>query len=263
MVRIKLDVRKTIEQNAAVYYEKAKKAKRKIEGAQKALDEARQKLAKVEAEKQKELEKIEKEEKEKQKHSERKKHWYERFRWFISSTGFLCVGGKDATTNDIIVKKHCEKGDLVFHTDIAGSPFFVIKAEGKKIDDKTKQEVAQATASFSRAWRMGINITEVYCVEPEQLRHELGLPKGTFMVYGKREYFSPTLQLAVGITDDERIMAGPPDAIQANCSKFVFIVQGNVKNSDIAKKIKMTMGGDIDEILRALPSGTAKIVQKI
>ena len=263
MVRIKLDVRKTIDQNAAVYYEKAKKAKKKIEGAQKALEEARQKLIKVEKEKQKELDKIESEEKEKQKLSERKKHWYERFRWFISSNGFLCVGGRDATTNDIIVKKHCEKGDLVFHTEIPGSPFFVIKAEGKKIDDKTKQEVAQATASFSRAWRMGINITEVYCVEPEQLKHEMGLPKGTFMVYGKREYFSPNLHLAIGITADGAIMAGPPDAIQANCVQFVFIVQGSVKTSDIAKKIKKTMGGDVDEILRALPPGTAKIVEKI
>ena len=45
MVRVKLDVRKTIDQNAAVYYEKAKKARKKIEGAQKTLDEARQKLA--------------------------------------------------------------------------------------------------------------------------------------------------------------------------------------------------------------------------
>lgn len=263
MVRVKLDVRKTIEQNAAIYYEKAKKSKRKIAGAQKALAEARQKLIKVEKEKQKELDKIEIEEKEKQKYTDRKKQWYERFRWFISSEGFLCVGGRDATTNDIIVKKHCEKGDFVFHTDIPGSPFFVIKAEGKKVDDKTKQETAQATASFSRAWRIGINITEVYCVEPDQLKHEFGLPKGTFMVYGKREYFSPNLLLAVGITADGAVMAGPPDAVLANCVTSVFIVQGTVKSSDIAKKIKKIMGGDVDEILRALPPGTAKIVDKI
>ncbi|MBW3013337.1 DUF814 domain-containing protein [Candidatus Woesearchaeota archaeon] len=260
MVRVKLDLRKTVEQNAAVYYEKAKKAKKKIEGAQRALEDARNKLAAVQKEKEKELVKIEKEEKEKQKLRERKKQWYEKFRWFVSSNGFLCVGGRDATTNDIIVKKYCEKGDLVFHTDIPGSPFFVIKAEGKKIDDKTKQEVAQATAAFSRAWRMGINITEVFCVEPEQLKHELGLPKGSFMVYGKREYFSPTIEIAIGVTSDGAIMAGPPDAIKANCTKFALVVQGNSKTSDIAKKIKRMFGGDLDEIVRALPPGTGKLI---
>ena len=29
------------------------------------------------------------------------KEWYEKFRWFYSSEGFLCIGGRDSTTNDI------------------------------------------------------------------------------------------------------------------------------------------------------------------
>ena len=30
---------------------------------------------------------------------------YMKFRWFISSDGFLCLGGRDATSNEIIIKK--------------------------------------------------------------------------------------------------------------------------------------------------------------
>jgi len=47
------------------------------------------------------------------------KEWYEKFRWFISSDDFLILGGRDATSNEIVIKKHTEKNDLVFHR-----PFF-------------------------------------------------------------------------------------------------------------------------------------------
>ena len=58
----------------------------------------------------------------KQANRQKKREWYEKFHWFFSSEGFLCVGGKDATSNEVIIKKHLEKNDLVLHTDMAGSP---------------------------------------------------------------------------------------------------------------------------------------------
>ncbi|MBW3010724.1 DUF814 domain-containing protein [Candidatus Woesearchaeota archaeon] len=262
MVEIVLDLKKNIDKNAAFYYEKAKKAKRKIDGAKKIVAEARKDLEKAEKEKEKIMEQIEKEEKEKKKKKVRKKEWYEKFRWFISSSGFLCIGGKDATTNDIIVKKHCEKGDLVFHTDIAGSPFFVIKAEGKEIDEQTKEEVATATAAYSRAWKLGISTTEVYCVSPDQLKHEMGLPKGTFMVYGKRQYFSPTLKIAVGMTEKGVPMGGPVSAVKKHCKAYVTIKIGDMKKSEIAKRIQKKIGGDSEDIMPCLPTGGYAIVKE-
>ena len=47
---ITLDINKSIEQNASLYYEKAKKAKKKIEGAKEALAESYKKLKKLEKE---------------------------------------------------------------------------------------------------------------------------------------------------------------------------------------------------------------------
>ena len=56
-----------------------------------------------------------------------KKQWFEKFRWFKSSDGYIVVGGKDASSNEIIVKKHLEKNDLYFHTELRGAPSTVPK----------------------------------------------------------------------------------------------------------------------------------------
>src|SRR3989338_6650919 len=119
MAIIELDLTKDVNANAAVYFEKAKKCRHKLKGAEEALAKSKEKLSQLLKKNSKELEKAEKEVK-----IEREKKWYEKFRWFISSEGFLCIGGRDATSNEIIIKKHTEKNDIVFHTEAPGSPFF-------------------------------------------------------------------------------------------------------------------------------------------
>src|SRR3989344_5546186 len=139
MTKLTLDLTKSLNENAAAYFEKAKKIKKKIEGAEAALSETLKKLHELEAKK----EKIILEQSKKEKIPERKKEWYEKFRWFVSSEEFLVVGGRDATSNEIIIKKHLDKDDLVFHTDMAGLPFFLVKQDSqqnKKIGESTIQE---------------------------------------------------------------------------------------------------------------------------
>ncbi len=257
MTKITLDIKKSIEQNAAVYFEKAKKARKKLEGAKKALKKIQNKLELLKEKKNKESLTEKRTEK-----PVRKKEWYEKFRWFFSSEGFLCIGGRDATTNDIIIKKYTDKNDIVFHTDMAGSPFFVIKANNKKISSKTMEEAAQATASYSRAWRLGLSSLEVFYVKPEQLTKEARsgeyLGKGAFMVKGKTNYLHPMLEIAVGIKEN-RIIGGPINAIKVNSEKFIIIKQGKEKTSEIAKKIKKIIGGSIDEITLFIPAGGSRI----
>lgn len=260
-MEIKLDLRKTIEQNASDYFDKAKKAKKKTEGVKNALAKFEKEREKIVKEKEsavsKEEEKIElKKEKEK---SRKTKKWYEKFRWFISSEGFLCIGGRDATTNEILIKKHTDKDDIVFHTEAPGSPFFVVKTEGKKPGEATLKEAAQATAIYSRAWKMGLATALVYWIKPEQVskKSQAGeyLAKGSFMIYGKRNYSEPVLEMAIGVLPDERVMAGPVESVKKNCGKIVVLVQGKKKKSDIAKKIKKEINADLDEIISALPAG--------
>ncbi len=251
MARIVLDLTKNTNQNAAAYFEKAKKAKKKLEGALDALARSRSRLAGIRpvAPRPRPAEK-------------RKALWYEKFRWFFSSEGFLVIGGRDAATNEIVIKKHTEPKDIVFHTDMAGSPFFVVKSQGKKVGRSTLEEAADATASYSRAWKLGLAATQVFYVSPEQVTKKAMsgeyLGRGAFMVYGKTTYMPNKMRLAIGMADN-RVMAGPVESVRKHCSKYVKIIQGNEKPSDAAKKIQATIGGGLDEIIRLLPSGGVKI----
>lgn len=256
-MKVELDLSKSIEKNAEFYYEKSKKARHKILGAESVLADA---FKKLEALRQNPPEK-----KASLKLIRRKKHWYEKFRWFLSSEGFLCVGGMDATTNDILVKKHLDKDDIVFHTELAGSPFFVVKSEGKNIGDSTLNEVAQATASFSRAWRNKVAAADVYFVKPDQLKKELGLPKGSFMVYGKRNYSRPVVELALGLTPEGLVMCAPKSAVLKHCSIYVILMPGSSKKSDVAKDLKRffekssSFKVELDDLMHALPPGDCSV----
>ncbi|MBI2664416.1 DUF814 domain-containing protein [Candidatus Woesearchaeota archaeon] len=255
-MEISLDIRKTIDENAASYFEAAKKAKRKLAGAEKALEKSQQQLELLLQKKG--LAAVEKSGK-----SAREKKWYEKFRWFVSSEGFLCVGGRDAATNEIVVKKHAENNDIVFHAQMQGSPFFVVKAENKKVGQNTLEEAAIATAAFSRAWKLGLSHADVFYVKPEQLSRSPKpgeyLEKGSFIIKGKTADMLAELKLAVGMADDGSIMCGPVAAVRKQCKNFVEIRQGSEKTSAAAKKIQHRIGGELDEIIRALPSGGVKL----
>lgn len=259
-MRITLNIKKSLEKNAEQYFENAKKARRKTRGVKEALQKFRKQKTILERKQRVD------EQEQKTKPAPRKKFWYEKFRWFYSSESFLCIGGRDATTNEIIIKKHTDKKDLVFHTEIPGSPFFVVKTQGKTLGEQTIQEAAQATASFSRAWKAGVSSLEVYHVSPEQVtkttRAGEYLAKGAFMIYGKRTYHTPTLELGVGLLEDGRIMCAPPTAVKAHCKKHVIIKPGSTKTSEAAKKIIKRFGtGTPDEVITVLPTGGVRITQ--
>jgi len=139
-----------------------------------------------------------------------------------------------------------------------GSPFFVIKTNGKEPSKESMQEVADATCTFSRAWKLGLTTQQVFYVRPHQLEKG-SLPKGAFLVVGKTNYINNKINLAIGLTKDNDIMAGPVEAIKVHCDKYVEILPGYDKSSDVAKKVKSKIGGDLDMIIRALPGGKAKV----
>ena len=250
-MRVELSLKKSLEENAGIFFDKAKKSKKRLKGAKEALERS---FIRLEELKNQKLEV-------KEKKVKRKKEWYEKFRWFISSEGFLCIGGRDATTNEIVIKKHTDAQDLVMHTDMAGSPFFVIK-DGQKAGLVTLEETAIATASFSRAWKLGMATLDVFYVKPEQVSKKAkageSLAKGAFMIYGETKYLHPNVGLAVG-SKDGVIMAGALEAVRKNCDKFVEIKQGREKTSAAAKKIQKKIGGELDDIIRALPSGGCEV----
>lgn len=282
-MEIILDLKKTIEQNASDYFEKSKKEKKKAEGARIAVEKAKKKLEVLQAKEALKKSKEEKSKEEKESKAASKK-WYHKFRWFITSDDFLVIGGRDATTNEIVIKKHTDKNDVVFHTEMPASPFVVIKTEGKKVSETALKEAGEFTASYSSAWKRGLSSTEVFYVNPDQVSKEAKsgefIGRGAFMIYGKKQVVNVMMNLAIGMRivkeqeeeqeeqeeenkeknqgqmrQSKEIMAGPLSAVKKHCEKTVVIVQGDEKNSDVAKKIQKKIGGELDEIIRVLPQG--------
>jgi predicted ribosome quality control (RQC) complex YloA/Tae2 family protein len=255
---IEIDLTKSVDENAGNYFNLAKKAKKKLAGAKEAVEMSKKKLEKLQQEEDKFMER----ETKKLEKKERKKEWYEKFHWFISSEDFLCIGGKDATSNEIVIKKHTDKDDLVFHTDMAGSPFFVIK-NGQEATEITIEETAQAVGVYSKAWKLGHTTADVFYVKPEQVSKEAQsgeyMSKGSFMVRGKTTYLHPKLEYAIGLLNDE-IIGGPVTAIKKKTKIFVKVISGKTKKSSLAKKIRSKLkGGELDDIIKFLPAGGAEI----
>ncbi|HML03306.1 MAG TPA: ribosome rescue protein RqcH [Candidatus Bathyarchaeia archaeon] len=238
-----IDLRRSIQENASNYYEKAKKAQNRREGAEKALLETRQKMNAVERQGIEKVTAISKPEPRKVE----KKAWYEKFRWFNSSKGFLVIGGKDAMTNEILVKKYTEPHDLVFHADISGAPFVVVKTEGREAVEQTIEEAAEFAAAFSSAWKETFAAVDVYWVRPEQVSKAPPtgqyLTKGSFMIYGKKNYLRKVqLKTTIGIVTTKeggvKVIGGPKEAISGQTDYFVEIAPGDERSGHLAKRIR-------------------------
>ena len=192
----------------------------------------------------------------------RKKAWYERYRWFFTTDGMLAVGGRDSSSNSSVVRKHLEPGDAVFHAEVHGSPFFVLKgaladaagdaaAGGTDIAARPTglAEAAHATVCFSRAWREAMYGMSAYWVRPGQVKRSAPsgqyLPKGSFTIEGRRNFVRvPALRLAVGLAaagggrGRPALACGPPQAVRAACMLCAVIEPGNSSASDVAKRIR-------------------------
>ena len=267
-VSIALDSKKSIPDNAEVYYEKAKKAKRKIKGALIAIENTKRQLADMEAKKEKAMSNI----MVPQKRVKKNLKWYEKLRWFVSSDGILVVCGRDAGTNEAVVKKYLEQNDIYLHADIHGAPSVVAKVQPDSLNDNLLKELGEFSASFSSAWSKNFTSQDVYWVEPDQVSKTPVsgefVPKGAFIIRGHRNYIrGAKLEISIGIVEydgEKRIMAGPTDAMKHHTNKFVTIKPGFTKKEKIAKEILSRINEDnllsLDDVVRVLPSGKCDFV---
>ncbi|MEX2348905.1 MAG: ribosome rescue protein RqcH [Nitrosopumilaceae archaeon] len=210
---------------------------------------------------------------------QKKREWYERYRWFFTSDGHLAIGGRDASSNSSVIRKHLEKDDKAFHAEIVGSPFFILKNDSASTVASI-METAQATVCFSRAWREGLYGLNSYWVNPDQIKTAAPsgqfIAKGSFIVDGQRNFVKVTnMRLCVGLFEKDgscSLMCGPPDPVKKNCTYYVIIEPSGYEMTEIAKKIKfeflkfkekegMVKAISIDDFIRVLPAGESHIVE--
>lgn len=216
------------------------------------------------------------------------REWYERYRWFITTDGLLVIGGRDASSNSALIRKHLTEHDIVFHAEVYGSPFFIIKNAAafaltqEGTINSSLHQVAQATISFSRAWKDGLSSADAYWVMAEQVKKGAPtgqfLPKGSFVIEGKRNYLKGVeLRLAIGImqlNNRETLLCGPEEAIKKRSIFYAVLLQGGMDPMNAAKKVKsefVKIADDnikiaesikhisLDEFVRALPTGQSRL----
>jgi predicted ribosome quality control (RQC) complex YloA/Tae2 family protein len=100
------------------------------------------------------------------------------FRERISSSKNLILAGKDAESNEELIKQ-AKKNEEVLHTEAPGSPFVNIKGKPKKGDIK---EAAIFCARYSRDWRKNKQDVKVHRFKRKDIYKEKDMKKGTFGV---------------------------------------------------------------------------------
>jgi predicted ribosome quality control (RQC) complex YloA/Tae2 family protein len=286
-----LDINKSIGENASMIYSRGKKARNKLKGTKEAIEKTKKKIEALEKEKESSEEKIDFLVKKPE------KKWYEGYRWFKSSDGFLVIGGRDASSNEAIFRKYIQSTDLVLHTTFPGSPLVVIKnPEKREISEQTLNEAADFVASYSQAWKENWGVADVFYVDPEQVSKNPPsgefLPKGSFMIEGKKNFIrNAKTNLAVGLKfikrevnnkEYDRVLypkpiAGPLYPIKDQADLYLELTPSlnGLSKGKLAKKIlnlflkksdthldKWIKLLSLDEIILLLPNGLSKIKKK-
>ncbi len=265
--QVLIDLRKSIGENANLIYSKGKKAEKKIKGTIIAIEKTKKKISKLENERElveSEVDFLIK---------KPKKKWYEKFRWFFSSDNFLIIGGRDATSNEIIFKKHLDPTDLAFHTNFPGSPLVVIKnPDNLEIPLKSIKETSNFVASYSRAWKENWGVVDIFYVQSNQISRSPPsgefLPKGSFIISGKKFFIKNVkTELSIGLKLVEleinskenqkgfypKIISGPESAIQKQTTYFINIIpakSSGLTTGKLAKEIKSYFIKIVDKDLR-------------
>jgi len=274
--RIKFE--SSIPKFSSLLFSRAKELERGAINIDKASEELRLRVEKLQNQTQKIHEKI-------QFSKLESKQWYERYRWFVTSDGYLVIGGRDASSNSAIIRKYMTDNDIIFHAEIHGSPFFLVKNVNnqEKQDSSYVEEAAQATVSFSRAWKDGLSSGDAYWVFPNQVKKGAPtgqfLPKGSFVIEGKRNFCRGIeLKLSIGLVQIEKkysIVCGPLNAVRKRSLVFTSLLPGGTDSMNLAKKVKSEFVRAIsefdqslaeyckkislDEFIRMLPTGQSKI----
>ena len=266
-----IDATTGVEKNADELYKEAKRVEEKKEGAKAAIENTRKDLEAVKARREAwEADDVEDEQDDEDDAEEyedvdwtarksvpikRNEQWYEQFRWFHTTDGFLVIAGRNADENEALVKKYMSRGDKFFHAQAHGAPVTILKATGpseaaKEIDfpDSTLQQAATFAVSHSSVWKAGQYSGDVYMVDPDQVSKtpESGeyIEKGSFVIRGDRTYFDDTeVDLSVGIQCEPqtRVVGGPTPAVEANAATHIRLQPGKFAQNDMAKRCYRTL----------------------
>ncbi|MEA3165508.1 MAG: hypothetical protein QOJ26_365 [Thermoplasmata archaeon] len=277
--KVTVDLRRSVQENAEACYAAAKKSRSRREGAEVARKDAQGRrravekagldafgAAPVRAERQS------------------RHFWFEGYRWALTPSGLLAVGGRNAAQNDQVVKKYLRDGDRYVHADVHGAPSVVVRpAEGAsgEVSAEDLRVACQFAVCASRAWRQG-GAASAYWVTPAQVsktpRSGEFVPRGAWIIHGKRnaEDHLP-LEWAVGPVEFEsdgtpvpaggtakgrsfrKLAGGPPAGLRPFTTELVLVKPGTMDPNDAAAALAERFGMPIEDAQAAMPSGPVQL----
>ena len=248
-VSVKIDLLKSPETNASEFFDRAKEFERKAERTQQILNVKNTKKPKKEKVRTEKLE------------------WFENYRWFITSNGEIAVGGKDARSNEMVVKKYLKNMDRYAHADIHGAPSVVVKNNGSPPSSESMFEASSFSLAYSKAWGARVSSGHSFWVENDKVSKTPNtgefLAKGSFVIRGKRNWNrNLEVELAIGVIDykgSEKLMGAPLTVLEKTSKKYVAFRPGFIDRKIVAKKLSESFDKDKSEVERLLPSGGFEI----
>ncbi|KAL2834194.1 telomere recombination-domain-containing protein [Aspergillus cavernicola] len=130
--------------------------------------------------------------------------WFEKFLFFISSEGYLILGGRDSMQSELLYRRHLRKGDIFVHADLDGATPMIVKnkagAPSSSISPSTLSQAGNLCVATSTAWDSKA-IMSAWWVEASQVKKTAQggdlLPVGDFLVKGEKNFLAPS-QLVLG-----------------------------------------------------------------
>ncbi len=257
---VALDYTVSIDENANRLYTQAKELREKTAGARQAMEETRRAMEKRVAKGEREAALG------KDKAAPTKRFWFESYKWFFTSGGRLVVGGRDAKSNDQVVKKHLGDRERYAHADLHGAPSIVLK-DGMDASEEEMREVCQFALCHSKAWNAGAAEGTAYWVLPDQVskRPEAGefAPRGAFIIRGKRNYLHHLpLRMVVAevqVEGSRKIACAPWESLQGRTERYAVIVPGKTPRGKASASLARAFQVPEEEISRILPPGDMEI----
>ena len=255
---ITISVEATPRKSAQALYEESKRLAEKLEGAVAALEETEARVAApTRAGPAVPLAAV----------APAAKHrWFERYRWFVSSEGAIVIAGRDAPSNDTLVKRNLKDGDYYLHADLHGAASVVVKRPTPPavVTEQTLREAAQWAVAFSKAWRAGLASGSAFWATPDQVSKSAVsgefVPRGAFVIRGTKNFVRDVpLELALGkirYEGEERWTVAPRSAVEARGTVSVLLTPGEERER-AAREVELSrdLGISRSVLQTLLPAG--------
>lgn len=264
--KVRLDLRKSVQENADAYYERSKKMREKKKGALIAIEFTKKKMKDLDERGDEIVAAIA--EKGARKAPSRR-FWFENWRWFFTSDDHLVLAGRDVKTNEKLVSKQLEDNDRYLHADVSGAPSTIVKSKDGSVSEAALEEAATFAASMSRIWTAGHASGEAYWVTPQQVSKTPNpgefVAKGSFIIRGKRTSLRVPIRLAVGevtVEGVKKVMSGPVAAFAGKSERYVVLEPGDTPTNQLANKISDLLEVNVEEVQTVMPPAGVKVVSR-